>query len=300
MKNFSMKKTLFSLLSLLSFLSAFSQKVLIINAHPDDESGCAASVYKITQELGGIVDLAIVTNGEAGYKYSLLAEKIYEQKLTTPEVGRKYLPKIRKKELRKGCNWVGIRHIFHYNQLDTHYTLDPDTVMKSVWDVENVMKKLSQKIEKEQYDYIFCVLPTLETHGHHKAATIIALETVQNLTGKKPVVLGISVGMKIDTTEKAFTGLTDYPLTAIGKGHHAFMMDRTAAFGHKDKLNYKLVVNWLIAEHKSQGTMQTFMNQGDYEFFWWFDINDKANWDKTQQLFDKLAKSRPNSLPMTH
>lgn len=273
--------------------SLFSQKVLIIDAHPDDESGAAATVYKITQELGGIVDLAIVTNGEAGYKYSLLAEKIYEQKLTDPAIGRKYLPKIRKKELRKGCDWVGIRHIFHYDQLDTHYTLDADTVMKEVWNVTKVKADLTKKIEKEGYDFIFCLLPTPETHGHHKAATIIALETTKALKGKKPVVLGVSVGSKSDTTEKAFTGLPAYPVTAIAAGKHSFMLDRTVGFGFRNKLNYKIVVNWLIAEHKSQGTMQTFMGQGDYEYFWFFDMNDKAGFDKAKKLFEDLSKSIP-------
>lgn len=290
---------LFVLLSLCLRPGLQAQKVLIIDAHPDDESGMAATVFKITQELGGTVDLAIVTNGEAGYKYSLLAERLYKQPLTQAETGRKYLPKIRKKELRKGCDWVGIRHIFHFDQLDTHYTLDADTVLTRVWAVEQVKTKLRKKIEKERYDYVFCLLPTPETHGHHKAATIIALETVKS-AAHKPVVLGVSVGSKSDTTRKIFKGLPAYPVTSIASGTHSFLLDRNLAFGFRDKLNYKIVVNWLIAEHKSQGTMQTFMGQGDYEFFWWFDLNDQGKFAQTQSLFEQLAKSRPRKWSEPH
>ena len=277
------------------FQYSFGQvpKVLIVNAHPDDESGVAVTVYKITQELGGIVDLAVITNGEAGYKYSILAEKIYGHPLTQEAVGRKYLPKIRKKELRAGCNWVGIRDILYFDQLDTHYTLDADTVLTSVWSVEKIKQKLTKRIEKEGYDYIFCLLPTEETHGHHKAATILALETVKAYTGSNsPVILGVSGGMKTDTVQKTFYGLEKYPVTSLKNANQpAFQIDRTTPFGYKNKLNYKIVANWLIAEHKSQGTMQTFMNQGDYENFWYFDVNKPEKKAETQRFFEKLAKT---------
>lgn len=291
-----MKNLLFSLFISISF-SAFAQapRVLIVNAHPDDEASVAATAYKITKEMGGMVELVVVTNGEAGYKYSLLAEEIYGQKLTTEAIGRKYLPNIRKKELKAGCHWVGIEKIYHFNQLDTHYTLDPDTVLTSVWSVEKVKKQLTHLILKNQYDYIFCLLPTLETHGHHKAASILALETVKNLpaNAKKPIVLGISGGIKNDTTPpKVFTGLPQYPITAIKDGKYSFQLDRTVGFGYKDKLNYKILANWLIAEHKSQGTMQTYINMGDYENFWYFDINAPEKKAETAAFFEKLKVSR--------
>lgn len=267
-------------------------KVLVVNAHPDDESGCAATIYKITHELGGVVDLVVITNGEAGYKYSLLAENIYKQPLTREAIGRKYLPRIRKKELRAGCNWVGIRDIIHFNQLDTHYTLDADTVLTAVWDVENIRKKLIKRIQKEQYDYLFCLLPTEETHGHHKAATILALETVQMLPQNRPIVLGVSVSGKEDTLIKTFKGLEKYTITSLRKNPtSSFQVDRTTSFGYKNRLNYQIVVNWLIAEHKSQGTMQTYMNQGDFENFWYFDLNTPERKKETADFFDKLSRA---------
>lgn len=271
-----MKKVIslvFALWCCLEILNAQVQptppKVLIVTAHPDDESGMAATVYKITKELGGTVDLSVITNGEAGYKYALFAESIYKQNLTKESVGRKYLPAIRRKELRAGCNWVGIRNIHFFNQLDTYYTLDADTVLKIVWNVAKIKQVLTQQIRKEGYQFIFCLLPTQETHGHHKAASILALETVKDLPAdiKKPIILGVSGSVKYDTTIQTYTGLSQYPVTSINGARPSFMTDRTVGLGYKNKLNYKIIVNWLIAEHKSQGTMQTYMNQGDYEHF---------------------------------
>ncbi|WP_394776582.1 hypothetical protein, partial [Flavobacterium sp.] len=62
-----MTKRLFIIIFLLSaFLLNAQQndsliRVLIVTAHPDDESGFAATVYKITHELKGVVDLAVIT-----------------------------------------------------------------------------------------------------------------------------------------------------------------------------------------------------------------------------------------------
>jgi LmbE family N-acetylglucosaminyl deacetylase len=297
--NFMQKTFYFLILSLFSF-SIWAQttppRVLIINAHPDDESGCAATIYKITHELGGMAELAVVTNGEAGYKYSLLAEEIYGVPLTTEAVGRKYLPKIRKKELAAGCKWVGINKIYHFDQLDTHYTLDVDTVLKQVWKVDMVKQKLAALIQKNHYQYIFCLLPVPETHGHHKAASILALEVVKSLpAADRPVIMGVSGGMKSDTSKLIFRGLPAYPITKVSDGTYTFETDRTQSFGFKNKLNYKIVVNWLIAEHKSQGTMQTYMGQGDYERFWLFDENAPDAKAKAEKLFAALKTSLPKN-----
>ena len=265
-------------------------KVLLVNAHPDDESGCAATVFKITKEMNGIVDLAVITNGEAGYKYSTLAESIYGVELTDEKIGRKYLPDIRKKELKAGGAWVGIRNYIFFDQLDTHYTLDADTVLRLVWDTTKVINDLRDLIKKERYDYIFCLLPTPQTHGHHKAATIIALETVRQIPlSLRPTILGVSGAMNKDTVINSFLGLPTYPITKIEKNAPIFIFNRKTPFGYNDKLNYNIVVNWLIAEHKSQGTMQTFMNQGDKEVFHFFTLNVEEKKQTTQEFFLKMT-----------
>ena len=273
-------------------MAADAPKVLIVDAHPDDETGFAATVYKITHDLKGKVDLAVVTNGEAGFKYSTLAEEIYGEELTDEAVGREFLPSIRKKEIMAGGKFIGIHNYYFFDQKDTHYTLDCDTVLNQVWNVTWVKDKLRELIVREKYDFIFCLLPTFDTHGHHKAATILALQTVAALSPEqRPVVLGCTVTDKPDTSKMQFTGLPAYPVTAVKSGKYMFDFDRTQKFGFKDNLNYKVIVNWVIAEHKSQGVMQLGMNRGDIEHFWFFDINSPNAIPKTQQLFESLKKN---------
>lgn len=291
-------KKLVVFIFLLACSHAWAQKdsvrVLIINAHPDDESGAAATIYKITHELNGAADLAVITNGEAGYKYSTLAEPIYGVNLTDEKIGRKYLPAIRKSELLAAGKILGIGNIFFLDQQDNHYTLDVDTVLREVWDTSWVKNRLHTLIQKGNYNYIFCLLPQPSTHGHHKGATILALETVKSFPeNSRPVILGVTGSSKTDTTQTVFTGLANYPITTITAGKPEFAVDKTKSFGYKDALNYKVVVNLSIAEHKSQGTILTYMGRGDYENFWFFDVNDKNKKQQTENLFKRLNESLP-------
>jgi hypothetical protein len=48
-------------------------------------------------QLHGQVDELIVTNGEGGSRYSILAEPHYNESLTIETIGRKKLPAIRKR-----------------------------------------------------------------------------------------------------------------------------------------------------------------------------------------------------------
>jgi LmbE family N-acetylglucosaminyl deacetylase len=293
-----MKKLLILLFLFLTtvFLKSSAEepvKVLIVTAHPDDETTFAATVYKITHELNGVVDLAVITNGEAGYKYSTLAEPYYHIHLTDEATGRKYLPTIRKKELMAAGAIIGIRNYYFFDQQDNHYTLDPDTVLSQIWDVPSIKTRLKNIIINGKYGFIFCLLPTEDTHGHHKGATIIALQTVNEMKSPKPVVLGASGSSKTDSTEKEFNMLDKYPVTKISAGHSTWKTDKTVSFGFKNQLNYKIIVNWEIAEHKSQGSMQNYMSKGDYENFWWFDINNPDEKITVNTLFRQLQESMP-------
>ncbi len=295
-----MKRVLLILAALLPLLASAliaqtdtTVRVLIVTAHPDDETGFAATVYKITHDLRGQVDLALITNGEAGFKYSTLSESIYGLELTDEKVGRNYLPSIRKRELMSAGKIIGIRNYYFFDQQDNTYTLNVDSVFRHVWDIPLIKKRLHDIMTAGDYDYVFVLLPTEDTHAHHKGATILALETVSEMkAGKRPVILGGSVSAKNDTAQRAFTGLGGYKVTGIKSGGPSFAFDRTQKFGFRDRLDYRIIVNWEIAEHKSQGTMQTLMNLGELENFWYFDINDPAMIPATRGLFERLAVNR--------
>lgn len=274
-----------------ALVASAQPRVLIVTAHPDDESGCASAVYKITHELGGTVDLAVITNGEAGYKYSTFANEVYGLELTNEAVGRRELPAIRKKELMAGGKWVGIKNYFFFDQTDTHYTLDCDTVLKSVWDVAWVKQRLTKILQQGSYDFIFTMLPSDSTHGHHKAAGIIALQTVSELPAgiRLPIVLGMGGGR---TDGPRYTELAHYPITRVDPSSDIYIFDRLQKFGFKNALDYRTPANWLISEHKSQGVMQTYINQGDKETFYYFAMNGPSRQEEVLVLFDALKRPR--------
>lgn len=297
LKNSFITKFLFLVFFLVQFsFSALAQtsentplKALIITAHPDDESTFAVTIYKITHDLKGKVDIAIVTNGEGGYKYSTLADDFYGVELTDEKIGREYLPTIRKNEMMNGGKIIGLRSYYFLEQKDHKFTQDVKEVFDSVWDIELVKKRLSEIIANGNYDYVFTLLPTVDTHGHHKGATLLALEVIKNLPIKnRPIVLGASISNKDENPNKDYSGLEGYPLTKINKDAPIFFFDRTQKFGFRDNLNYKIIANWLLAEHKSQGSTQMAMGLGDIERFWFFDLNDPAKIEAVTTLFNKL------------
>lgn len=293
----TLMKTLYTLLVLVSF-HAYAQppagriKALVVVAHPDDETAMAATIYKITQEQGGLVDQAVITNGEGGFRYSTLAEPYYNLKLTDEKVGREHLPRIRKQELMNAGKIIGIRNFYFFDQKDAGYGLDEREPLDTTWNTQWIQTRLKEILTTNQYDLVFCLLPDSTTHAHHKAATILALRTIDQLKDK-PTILAVSTSNKKDTSTRTFVQLNRHPLTKISATQPAFRIDRTTPFGFRNRLNYKIIVNWEIAEHKSQGTMQTFMNEGDFENFWVFDLNSAANVQKAATLFQRINTPPP-------
>jgi LmbE family N-acetylglucosaminyl deacetylase len=276
----------FSLAVCLSAFLLAQPKILIVNAHPDDESGCAATIYKITHDLKGTVDLCLVTNGEAGFKYSTLAEEWYGLELTDETIGRANLPRIRKQEMMNAGKVIGLRIIYFLDFQDQRYTTDISEVLTKAWDEEEASKRIGELIAKGNYDYVFCILPTPDQHGGHKAASYLTLREVSKMKTKRPIVLGVGFGR--DTTRPIPVTLDSLSITKLKPNTKPFLFNRAAKFGFNDRLSYKIVTNWLVAEHKSQGALQAGTFDFDYETFWYYDINDLAGIEKTQKLFDAL------------
>ena len=205
------------------------------------------------------------------------------------KIGRENLPRIRKQELMNAGKIIGMRNIFFLDQKDAHYGLDEHEPLDTTWNIDLVAARLKEIMTKTKYDYVFCLLPTPETHAHHKAATLLALETIQLLPKEqRPIILGVTGASKTDTAKYSFFQLKKYEITKVEGGAPLFFFDKSIKFGYKNALSYKIIVNWEIAEHKSQGTMQLAMNLGDLEQFWYFSINGFAGVEKCTQFFEKL------------
>jgi LmbE family N-acetylglucosaminyl deacetylase len=269
-----------------------SPRVLVVMAHPDDESVFSVTLYKIAKEHHGIIDLFVITDGEAGYKYATLAESYYGAALTDEKIGRSQLPRIRKRELKNAGHILGVAHYYFLDQRDSHYGLNEHDPLDTSWAVKAVNKRLNQLLVDNHYDLVFCLLPEPSTHGAHKAASLLALNAVANLpANKRPLILGADLCDKSDHTIK-FSQYKDYEITQTVTDTALFSIDRTACFSYKNRVNYKVIANWELAEHKSQGVTQMGMNDGDIEKFWYFKLNGTVGIAKCDSLF-KLLRSVP-------
>jgi LmbE family N-acetylglucosaminyl deacetylase len=256
-------------------------KLLIVVAHPDDEYAFAATTYRLVRESGWIADQVTITDGESGYRYSALAEMYYGEALMKDGDGHARLAAIRKEEVQRAGKILGIRHQYFLDQKDLGFDTDASSAESANWDRARLRSFLSGLLESERYDAIFTLLPTAETHGHHRAATILTLEAVASLpVDRRPLVFGVESRSKSDPplTFAAFPG---QPLTRTVEAAPVVTFDRSASFGFRNGLSYQIVVSWVIAEHKTQGLFQNDYGRHEFEQFWLFEASGK---DAIQRL----------------
>ncbi|WP_259068072.1 PIG-L family deacetylase [Mucilaginibacter sp. X4EP1] len=279
---------LFTILKVSAQNTIAGPRVLVVVAHPDDESVFSVTLYKIAKEHHGTVDLFVITDGEAGYKYCTLAEGYYHVDLTDKKAGTDNLPRIRKKELKNAGNIIGVSNYYFEDQRDAHYGLDEKEPLDTSWNIPLIKKNLNHILLTKHYDFVLCLLPDSATHGEHKAATLLSLDVIAGLPAdKRPVILAAATRNKNEQTTR-FSGYKNYNRTRTLVDTPLFNVDRTTCFGYKNKINYKIIANWELAEHKTQGFTQMTMNDGDLEEFWYFKLNDKTGIEKCAALFNSL------------
>jgi LmbE family N-acetylglucosaminyl deacetylase len=264
-------------------------RALIVVAHPDDEFCFAATVYEITHNLGGTVDQLVITNGEGGYRYSLLAEPYYGLALTDEAVGRAALPEIRKRELMEAGHILGITNHFFLDELDKRYTQDVEEVLGEHWNAGAVLNEVERRIGSGNYDFVFTLFPSPQTHGAHKAATLTALTAAQQMAGRKPVVLGCQLARSGGETQPSWSGFQSarHPFTVLPE---VYSTDRTVKFGFRNALDYQMIVNWVIAAHKSQGQFQNAVNRVDHEEFVILESGASDERGRASTLFHALTE----------
>jgi LmbE family N-acetylglucosaminyl deacetylase len=263
-------------------------RVLVVTAHPDDECAFAGLLYKVSTHLGGTCDLVVITNGEAGFKYATLAESLYAAELTDEHIGRARLPAIRKRELMESAGYLGLRGVRFLDEQDHNYTTDIDEVLgpkAKVWDLARVRRELDAVLDQGRYDFVLGLRPREESHAHHKAATALAAEAVlQQPEEHRPVMLVVQV------VEHTKASPLQFAANDGGLVVGPFVFDRTQKFGHQGKLDYRVVANWAITAHKTQGTMQLFVNRGEREEYFLFGDQRLVGARKAAELFERLRE----------
>jgi len=269
-------------------------RILAVVAHPDDETAFAATLYASgARGLGGICDVVVITNGEGGFKYSTLAQDLYGAELAREEVGREKLPNIRRTEMSAACFQLGVHELEFLAERDHRYTLDEGEVLAEqagVWDLERVRQKLGERLERGRYEFALCLLPVPEAHAHHKAAAILLLEAVAALPpATRPVVLGVASEGEDERVEPDPAGLPGWSITALDASAGRFVFDRRRRFGYRDALDWRIVVDWAIAAHKSQGTLQMMAGEGAREVCFPFAGGPRDGAARAAALFERLA-----------
>jgi LmbE family N-acetylglucosaminyl deacetylase len=274
-------------------------KLLLVVAHPDDESECAAFLYRFAHECGGIADQAIVTHGEAGFQWAAPAQKYYGHPLATHCIGRRHLPRIRRNEVLRAARILGIRRTYFFGQEDTGFTYD-ERVGLHAWDTSRVRDALSHQIDSEDYDLVVTLLPASDTHGHHKSVAILLLQAVAEFPqDRRPAVVGVRTGTADEVCPETYTPVPGFPLTRTTSAAPLWGFDRTAGLGGS-VLDYSIIANWVIAEHKSQGLFQMEFSRRRYEHFWLFEASGRvgqARWSRCLRLFQGVRSPEDETLP---
>ena len=270
-------------------------KLLIVAAHPDDEYAFAATTYRLTRELGWTADHVIITNGEAGYRYSALAESVYGVGLTREQEGRSRLPAIRKRETRSAGKLLGIRRHYFLDQRDSGFAADAATAPSSNWDRPRVLQFLKTILHREHYDAVFTLLPTTQTHGHHRAATLLAIEAAATLPESHRPLIFAADPCAANARPRDFQPAPGEPLARTLSPRPVFTFDRITSFGYRNALNYQIVVNWFIAEHKSQGLFQTDSGKDQLEQFWLFQASGRDALSRARHF---AAQLEPAAVPL--
>lgn len=262
--------------------------VLVVQAHPDDETACSAFLFALAHYQKAAIDICVITNGEAGYRYSTLAEQLYGTPLTNDSVGRAYLPLIRKREMLEAARLLGVRAVYFLDERDHAYNQSLEETL-SVWDTATVVQRLARILQKGRYDIAIGLLPTRSTHGGHKAATFLLLRAVAMVAPSLPV-LGVATG----------DSLPPLQLESFAAGAERLpplVFDRTVAFGFHQRLNWKAVVVWNAAIHRSQGLMP-LAPIAAHEYYWILSPQSSAEAHRqVERFFDALTATLRKQLP---
>jgi LmbE family N-acetylglucosaminyl deacetylase len=279
-----------------------SLAVLVVIAHPDDETLFAGFIHALAHKVHAVVDLVCVTNGEGGFRHSTIAEYLYDGlQLSKESIAREHLPRIRQHELLASGRVLGVRKFFFLDQLDWKYDRNVDVVFAEQWDKDEVIQRLQRTIKTgngtDGYDLMLIMLPSVDAHGHHTASGLTALEAVHRLREQKlpnvkiPTVLGGSEFLSANTPTYSSNRLAKISSTAPNE----FRFNRTWKLSKTtDVPDYQTVVLWSCSAHKSQGGLITETLGAyarNYEQYFYFALNEEpTRLPLVQKLFEQLAE----------
>jgi len=138
--------------------------ILGVFAHPDDETGMAATVARYALGEGKTVAHVYCTRGEGG------GNMVGTQ-------GGAALGILREAELRAALRTMGVRYCYFLDQLDWAYTESVAATLNK-WDSQEALRRLVRLVRTLRPEIIVTMnpAPTPGQHGHHQAAGRLATE----------------------------------------------------------------------------------------------------------------------------
>lgn len=138
--------------------------IVAVFAHPDDETGMAATIAKYAHGSGATVAHIYCTRGEGGGNM----------------VGTQWGPSLgvlREAELRDCLEVLGVRYAFFLDQLDWAYTESAAATLQK-WNRAAALEQLVRLIRSLRPEVVLTMNPAPQPgqHGHHQAAGILATE----------------------------------------------------------------------------------------------------------------------------
>ncbi|MBU6400863.1 MAG: PIG-L family deacetylase [Verrucomicrobia bacterium] len=138
--------------------------ILGVFAHPDDETGVAATLASYALGQGQVVANVYCTRGEGGGNM----------------VGTQWGPALgilREAELRDCLKRLGVRYCFFLDRLDWAYTESLAATLRK-WNHEETLGRLVRLVRALRPEVIITMnpAPSPGQHGHHQAAGVLATE----------------------------------------------------------------------------------------------------------------------------
>ncbi len=133
-------------------------------AHPDDETGMAATLAHYALGKTSVVANVYCTRGEGG------GNMVGTQ-------GGAALGALREAELRDCLNTLGVRYCYFLDELDWAYTESVAATLQK-WGKEQTLERLVRLVRALRPEVIVTMnpAPTPGQHGHHQAAGVLATE----------------------------------------------------------------------------------------------------------------------------
>lgn len=138
--------------------------ILGVFAHPDDETGMAATLARYALGEGKVIAHAYATRGEGG------GNMVGTQ-------GGAALAVLREAELRDCLRILGVRYCYFLEQTDFFYTESHAATLRK-WDRVEALRRLVRLVRALRPEIIVTMnpAPVPGQHGHHQAAGVLATE----------------------------------------------------------------------------------------------------------------------------